>query len=87
MFNSSVRRFIRPQVWDGRCLLSVRTFSDDTLSVKNQKFPTLEDAIRFCEKLGVGYDISYPKKRYHAKKDYGDNFKWKGEPQEEFDIA
>jgi hypothetical protein len=31
--------------------------------------------------MGVGYEVEYPHHRYHVKKNYGDNFKWKGLPK------
>ena len=45
------------------------------------KFGTLIDAVQFCERMGWGYDILHPKHRWHVKKNYADNFKWKGEPK------
>ena len=47
------------------------------------KFGRLVDAVAHCENMGFGYDISYPNKRWHVKKNYADNFKWKGEPKME----
>lgn len=45
------------------------------------KFPRLSDAIGHAEVMGWGYDIQYPTHRWHTKKNYADNFKYKGEPK------
>ena len=46
------------------------------------KFGRLSDAIDFAETQGWGYDVSYPKgQRWHVKKNYADNFKFKGDPK------
>lgn len=68
------------------------TFSDDTFSSGQlgneiKYFDSLEECIDFCRHIGVAYDIKYPRRRYVAKKDYADNFVWKGEPQGLEDIA
>ena len=44
---------------------------------------TVEDAIYICERMGWGYDIQYPTKRYHSRKSYADNCLWRGEPKKE----
>jgi NADH dehydrogenase (ubiquinone) Fe-S protein 4 len=51
------------------------------------KFPKLNAAVAFAESMGWGYDITMPSKRWHVKKNYSDNFKWKGEakPVEAYD--
>jgi ETC complex I subunit conserved region. len=49
------------------------------------KFKTLEDAINYCKIMGLGFELEYPKFRYHARKNYGDNFKWKGNPKPELE--
>lgn len=46
------------------------------------EFGQLKDAIGYAEAMGWGYDVSYPNHRWHAKKNYADNFKWKGLPKE-----
>ena len=65
------------------------TFSNDQFSVNHDgfTFEDLEDAVDFCHILGVAYEVSYPHFRYFVKKSYADNFKWKGPPKEEEDIA
>ncbi len=72
-----------------------RTFVTDTQSKRPLNFYAAHDAIEFCrehgkeienkyrvsnKKIGLGYEISYPHVRYHTRKNYGDNFKWKGNP-------
>jgi hypothetical protein len=46
----------------------------------HMKFGKLSDAVAFTESMGWGYDVSHPKYRYHVKKNYADNFKFKGHP-------
>lgn len=54
----------------------------------NQEFGTLEEAIAYCRRHGLAYEVSYPKYRYHQSKNYANNFKWKGHPKaDEDDIA
>ena len=36
--------------------------------------------------MGWGYDVTYPKFKYHTRKNYADNFKYKGEPKPEHDY-
>ena len=47
------------------------------------KFGKLSDAVAFAVEMGYGYDIVHPRYRWHAKKNYADNFKWKGNPKPE----
>merc|ERR1719491_2037950 len=47
------------------------------------EFGRLNDAIAYAETMGWGYDVSYPTHRWHTKKNYTENFKWKGEPKAE----
>ena len=44
------------------------------------KFPSVNSAIDYCEMMGWGWDVSYPKFKHHTYKNYADNFKYKGEP-------
>lgn len=47
------------------------------------KYGRLQDAVSYCEANGWGYDILMPQgQRWHTKKNYADNFKWKGEAPE-----
>ena len=41
---------------------------------------TLEAAIAKCEDNGWGYDLTLPHFKWHVKKNYADNFKFKGHP-------
>ena len=45
------------------------------------KVPSLNAAIDYCEMMGYGWDVMYPKFRYHTKKNYADSFVYKGEPK------
>ena len=48
------------------------------------KVGTLSAAVKYCDAMGMGYDIMYPTHyRWYTKKNYTDNFKWKGPPKEE----
>ncbi|CDW85115.1 nadh dehydrogenase [Stylonychia lemnae] len=44
---------------------------------------SLSAAVRYCESMGWGYDVLYPQTRWHTKKNYSDNFMWKGQPKAE----
>ena len=45
----------------------------------NLRFGQLKDAVAFAEAQGWGLDIQYPTNwRWHTKKNYADNFAWKG---------
>ena len=59
--------------------------SDATDHFTNPKFKcgSLSAAVKYCEIMGWGYDIVYPEGRWHTRKSYADNFKWKGNPEEE----
>jgi len=59
------------------------TFVTDTQSKRPVRFHDLEHAIEYTREMGVGYEIVYPKFRYHTRKNYGDNFKWHGPPKPE----
>ena len=50
----------------------------DTYYNLNMSFGRLNDAIKTAEMMGWGYDILHPNYRWHVKKDYTSNFKWKG---------
>ena len=50
------------------------------------RFPDVNAAVEFCESMGFGYDVMYPKFKWHTKKNYADNFAYKGEPKEEPDY-
>ena len=59
----------------------------DTYANLQMSFGRLSDAIQYAESMGWGYDVTHPKYRWHTKKDYASNFKWKGEakPEEAYD--
>ncbi|KAM3133841.1 hypothetical protein pb186bvf_014104 [Paramecium bursaria] len=61
------------------------TYTDDCITRFDQHFESLEDAIEFCQEIGVGYHVQYPRFRYTQKKSYADNFKWKGFPKDDPD--
>ena len=47
------------------------------------RFGDVNEAIMCAETHGWGYDVIYPRHLYHVKKNYADNFAWKGDPKEE----
>ena len=49
-------------------------------------FGRLSDAIAYSKAMGWGYDILHPNYRWHTKKDYAANFKWKGPAKKEPDY-
>ena len=59
--------------------------SQDMMSNMKISFGRLSDAVAYAQAMGWGYDITYPNhsNRWHVKKNYADNFKWKGEPKPE----
>ena len=50
------------------------------------KFPDVESAVNYAESQGWGFDIIYPRHKYHTYKNYANNFKYKGEPKPEADY-
>ena len=32
--------------------------------------------------MGWGFDVLYPNQKWHTKKNYSDNFVWKGKPED-----
>ena len=50
------------------------------------RFPDVQTAVQYAKMMGWGYDVMYPKFKYHTKKNYSDNFKYKGEPKPEHDY-
>ena len=55
----------------------------DMNSKIHYKCPTLSSAVSICEQMGWGYDVLLPRHRWHTKKNYADNFAWKGFPKED----
>ena len=49
-------------------------------------FPTAEAAVAYCKMMGWGYTVTYPKFKYHTRKNYTDNFKYKGDPKPKVDY-
>ncbi len=48
------------------------------------KFGKLADAVAYAEVMGWGFDIMYPtNQKWFVKKNYADNFAWKGNAPEE----
>lgn len=41
-------------------------------------FATSQGAIAFCHQFGFGFELEMPRGRYHTRKSYADNFKWRG---------
>ena len=52
--------------------------TQDSMSKLLYKTPTLSSAVKYAKQMGWGYDIQYPRNRWHTKKSYSDNFIWKG---------
>ena len=50
------------------------------------KMQTLSAAVKYCEMMGFGYDVIYPLHKWHTKKNYSDNFNWKGNPTQEVEY-
>ena len=46
----------------------------DTRNQVKMRFPTREEAIAFCKKKGLDYQVSEPKSRTTKLKSYSDNF-------------
>jgi hypothetical protein len=57
--------------------------SEDMNARLKIKVSSLEEAVKFAEDKGWGFDITYPNKRYHTRKSYADNFLWRGQPKKE----
>ena len=56
--------------------------STDTFGKVRMIVGSLSAAVKYCEIMGLGYDIQYPQTRWHTKKSYVDNFVWKGKAEE-----
>ncbi|CDW81660.1 nadh dehydrogenase fe-s protein [Stylonychia lemnae] len=65
-------------LWSNGTLDPVDHFSNPKFKVGS-----LSAAVSMCDAMGWGYDIQYPNNRWHSRKSYSDNFKWKGKAQEE----
>ena len=64
-------------------LMGWKTGSQDVMGDVKITFGTLSAAIAYAEMNGWGFDVMYPNKaqRWHVKKNYADNFKFKGHPK------
>lgn len=51
----------------------------DTMNQPPLKFASLEDAKKFAESKGIEYTISLPHERRIRPRNYGDNFRYRGE--------
>ena len=51
-------------------------FSGDPLSNLNLYFSSKEDAIEYCERHGLTYQVDEPQERKKLHKLYADNFSW-----------
>ena len=49
-------------------------------------FPSVNSAVQYAIMMGWGYSVSYPKYKNHTKKNYADNFKYKGPAKEEVEY-
>jgi len=61
--------------------------SNDTYFKHKVKCHSLAAAMDYCNKSGWGYDVLLPRFKYHTRKAYAENFKYKGDyvepPQED----
>ena len=64
-------------------LMGWKSGTQDIMGNVAISFGRLNDAIAYAESKGWGYDVTYPNhsNRWHVKKNYTDNFKFKGEPK------
>lgn len=54
--------------------------TQDTYNKVHIAFGRLQDATSYARKMGWGLDVQFPHYRWHSKKNYADNFRWKGNP-------
>ena len=68
-------------------LMQWTSATNDCLASKGDnlqmRFASVEDAVGYAKMMGWGYDVMYPHFKYHTRKNYADNFKYKGEPKAE----
>ena len=57
------------------------TATEDPYAQHSHQYRNLEEAIQSAKLQGHGFDVQLPRFRYHLRKAYIDNFKWKGKPQ------
>ena len=41
-------------------------------------FSNAQAAMAWCHQFGFGFEVEIPRHRYHTRKSYADNFKWRG---------
>ena len=44
-------------------------------------FPSVNSAVSYCETMGWGYTVTYPRHKWHTYKNYSNNFAYKGSPK------
>ena len=69
-------------------LMGWTSATHDTHANVYMRFGKLQDAVNYAMSMGWGYDIMMPNsQRWHTKKNYADNFAWKGfaEKPEKYD--
>ncbi len=64
-------------------LMNWTSASTDSYGKLRMVVGSLSAAVKTCETMGWGYDVLYPQRRWHTKKNYSDNFAWKGFPTSE----
>ena len=57
--------------------------TEDQMTKVRYQTQTLTSAVDLAVSMGWGVDVQYPRNRWHMKKNYSDNFTWKGNPKEE----
>ena len=50
------------------------------------RFPTADAAVDYAKMMGWGFSVTYPKFKWHTRKNYSDNFAYKGEPKAKVDY-
>ena len=48
------------------------------MTKRSIEIPNLAAAMDYCDNHGFGYDVMHPNFKYHARKSYTENFKFKG---------
>jgi hypothetical protein len=52
------------------------TSSDDTAQQVRLSFETKEEAIAYCKRHGLEFEVSEPRERHVRPKNYASNFRW-----------
>ena len=53
----------------------------DNMSPRDLYFDSLEQAIHFCKREGLSFQVEVPREKKLELKSYAHNFLWKGEPE------